>query len=58
MDAMWGSPIKEMGTVQSFMAIHPSTAMLTDMELKLSPVVNIGVQAVVNVNAWLMQGRQ
>lgn len=53
-DAMNGATLDEMASVNAYMNIHPMTAMLTDDELKLAPLVDIGKQNCVNLTHWLM----
>ena len=53
-DAMNGSTIDEMASVEAFMNIHPMTTMITDDELRLSSLVDIGKQNCVNMTHWLL----
>lgn len=52
---MYGTFIKEMDRVKEYMNIHPMTTLLTDEELKISSVVNIGVQNTLLLDGYLSQ---
>lgn len=45
--------LKELDDMPHFMNMHPMTTMLTEDTLSISDNVQIGDQAVVNLNTWL-----
>lgn len=52
-DAMNGATLDEMDSIDAYMNIHPMTVMITDDELRISSLVDIGKQNCVNMTHWL-----